>query len=184
MVTDIKITDGTVEIISVVLAKKHLRVEADYIEEDALIEIAIASARIESENFIERKLLKGTVEVSMDSFTDFDIALQSLNDTITKVEYFAPGGEERILLPEDKYNTSSSYTALVCKFKQDLPVVADKSDAVIVTISFGYEFGACPKDVVSALLLLVADAFDKRENRGAISHSAARNLLNPYRKWQ
>lgn len=40
-----------------------------------------------------------------------------------------------------------------------------------------------PADIKSALLLLIADRYDKRENRKGENVSAARLLLNPYRKW-
>lgn len=40
-----------------------------------------------------------------------------------------------------------------------------------------------PADIKSALLLIIADNYDKRENRSGLNKSTARNLLNPYRKW-
>lgn len=182
MITDIKVTYGAGDIISKELAKLHLRIDEDYTDEDQLVEIAISSAQKEAENYIERKLLKGTVELKMDSFENFDIALLSINDSIEKIEYFDVSDVKQELL-SDKFSFETGYSRLICKFKEGLPALAQKDDAVIVTMSFGFDAESCPKDIVSALLLLIADAFDKRENRSSLHESAARNLLNPYRRW-
>lgn len=182
MITDIKVTYGAGDIISKELAKLHLRIDEDYTDEDQLVEIAISSAQKEAENYIERKLLKGTVELKMDSFKNFDIALQSINDSIEKIEYFDVSDVKQEL-SSDKFSFETGYSRLICKFKEGLPALAQKDDAVIVKMSFGFDAESCPKDIVSALLLLIADAFDKRENRSSLHESAARNLLNPYRRW-
>lgn len=90
--------------ISLELAKKHLRVELEDDYEDDLIELAIESAVKEAENYCE-------------------------------------------------INFQETY-------EDDLP-----------------------GDIKSALLLLIADRYEKRENRKGENLTAARLLLNPYRKW-
>lgn len=92
------------EVVSLELAKKHLRIDDSFTEDDDYIRIIINAAKTESENYCEIKF--------DDVFTD-----------------------------------------------------------------------GIPGDIVAANLLLIADAYDKRENRTALHQSVARNLLNPYRKW-
>lgn len=185
MITSIDIITGEEEIITLELAKLHLRVDSGYTEEDPLINVAIGSARVESENYIGRKLLAGSVVLKMDDFTDFSNALQSVNDTISAVEYYEPGDADKTALTADSYASTKTYLYLNGTFKKEgLPEVDDRDDAVIVTINFGYDEDSCPKDIISAMLLQIAESYDKRENRTALHQSAVRNLLDPYRKWQ
>lgn len=183
MKTSVEINYGEDEIIAKDLAKLHLRVDEDYIEEDPLIELAIGSARMEVENYIQRKLLKGTMVVNLSMFSDFSEKLISDNDMISKVEYYDVDGELKVL-PKEYYSSVRTYLYLNVSFSKELPEVAEREDAVIVTVSFGYDSEDCPKDIMSAMLLQVAESYDKRENRTALHQSAVRNLLDPYRKWQ
>lgn len=185
MITSIDIITGEEEIITLELAKLHLRVDSDYTEEDPLINLAIGSARVESEGYIGRKLVAGSVVIQMSGFTDFSNALQSVNDAISSIEYYKPGDTDKTVLSTDLYTSTKTYLYLNVAFKKDgLPEVDDRDDAVIVTIAFGYDKDSCPKDVMSAMLLQIAESYDKRENRTALHQSAVRNLLDPYRKWQ
>ena len=59
MITDVTITPGTEETVVVTLeqAKKHLRVDADFVEEDDLIQLYIDASITMSENFIGGHIL-------------------------------------------------------------------------------------------------------------------------------
>src|SRR5690554_5765615 len=105
MITDINIVSSEEEIIGLELAKLHLRVDSEYTDEDMLIDLAISSARTEAENYIERKLLKGTAQIKMSGFFGFEFLLQSMNDKIEKVEYYPFVSEEgKIELSSDFYS--------------------------------------------------------------------------------
>lgn len=183
MITSKEITEGTAEIIELVLAKQHLRVDEDFTDEDDLIDVAIISSRTEAENYINKKLLKGSMVIKMSAFTAFAEELVSINDAVTKVEYYDSDNQLQELSGEN-YKSTRTYLYHNVSFTGELPEVADREDAVIVTVSFGFDFEACPKPIVSAMLLMVGDGYDKRENRTAVYSSAAYNLLSPYRKWQ
>lgn len=184
MIEDIKITEGSSEVIDLTLAKKHLRVDEDYTDEDDLINVAITSARVEAENYIERKILSGSVVVLMNQFESFSLPFQSINDDVAKVEYKDQDTSEFVELSSELYTTSKTYTNLFIKFKNEGLPELDLDDAVVrVTIAFGYNFEKCPKPIISAMLLFIADAYDKRENRVSMDSNVGYNLLNPYRKW-
>lgn len=171
--------DGVV-LLDLKLAKKHLRVEEDYVEDDELIELQIASALAVAENYTSRKLVKGQLEIVTDSTDSITIEKLSMNDTVEKVE-LVEEGVVSILLPASSYYTSiMNAEVYTLKFKE---VELEEGQSIKVTVSFGYTKKTIPKPVIQAMLLTIGDAYEKREDRAQGNNSAANNLLRPYKKW-
>ncbi|WP_158962590.1 head-tail connector protein [Myroides fluvii] len=170
-----------VEVVKLELAKKHLRLDADNDEEDMLIELAIASAITQSENYTERVLKKGIIEFLTHNAESIVIERSSLNDKIQKVEVLGEGVDS-ILLPASAYSQTKRATEIYeVSFKN---VKLEPEQQLKVTVELGFDSETLPKDILSAMLLMIGDSFEKREDRNQGNNTAVNNLLRPYRKWQ
>lgn len=177
--TDV-VVNNEVELVSLKLAKKHLKLDADYNEEDELIEVAIASAISQAENYTERKFIKSTLLIKVHKAESFIVERSSLNDTVQKV-VVVEEGVDSIPLPSTSFSqTKRGPEHYEVSFKD---VELQPGQSLEVSVAVGYDFKTLPKSILSALLLMVGDAFEKREDRNQGSNTAVNNLLRPYRKW-
>lgn len=178
--TDVVVIDG-VEIVGRELAKQHLRLEVDYNDEDMLIDIAIASAISSAENYTERILRKSLLILNVHNPEPIVVERISLNDKVQKVEIMEECVESIILPGSSFYQIKRGPEFYEIGFKDvDLKV----NQSLKITIELGFDSNTIPKDIMSALLLSVGDAYEKREDRNQGSNTAVNNLLRPYRKWQ
>ncbi|MDX4973707.1 head-tail connector protein [Myroides odoratimimus] len=162
------------------LAKKHLRVEEDYVEDDELIELQIASALAVAENYTSRKLVKGQLEIVTDSTSDVTIEKKSMNDVLQGVEVIEEGVDS-IALPTSAYYVNVGNSELyTVKFRD---VVLNERQQLKIVVDYGYTAKTLPKPIKQAMLLNVGEAYEKREDRAQGNNSAVNNLLRPYRKW-
>ncbi|MDM1408059.1 head-tail connector protein [Myroides sp. DF42-4-2] len=170
-----------VEVVKLELAKKHLRLDVDNDDENMLIEVAIASAITQAENYTERVLKKGIIEFLTHNAESIVIERSSLNDEVQKVEVLEEGVGS-VLLPASAYSqTKRGPEIYEVSFKD---VVLDPGQQLKVTIELGFDSETLPKDILSAMLLMIGDAYEKREDRNQGNNTAVNNLLRPYRKWQ
>ncbi|WP_413513254.1 head-tail connector protein [Myroides odoratus] len=170
-----------VEVVKLELAKKHLRLDADNDEENMLIEVAIASAITQAENYTERVLKKSKIEILTHNAESIVIERSSLNDKVQKVEVLEEDVDS-VLLPASAYSqTKRGPEIYEVSFKN---VTLEPEQQLKVTIELGFDSETLPKDILSALLLMVGDAYEKREDRNQGNNTAVNNLLRPYRKWQ
>lgn len=70
-----RITEPVVEPVSVAEAKAHLRVDAEFAEDDLYIQSLITSARIHVENVSDRTLIRSQWQIKLDNFPSSDIEL-------------------------------------------------------------------------------------------------------------
>lgn len=177
---EVKEKEGVV-LLDLKLVKKHLRIEEDYVDDDDLIELYVASALTVAENYTSRKFVKGQLEILQDSTADITIENVSMNDVVQKVEVVEEGVDS-IVLPASAYSKVSRLNSeiYVIKFKD---VVLTDGQQIRVVIDYGYEAKTLPKAIKSAMLLSVGEAFEKREDRAQGNNSAVNNLLRPYKKW-
>lgn len=173
------IVQNEIELISLALAKKHLRLEVDD-DEDELVQLAIASAISQAENYTERKLAKVSLVLLLENANAFHVEKQSLNDCIVKVAIQEDDIE--IILPETSYKTTKRgiETYEVSFVGVDL----QPNQTIAVYVDYGFDAETLPKPIKSAILLMIGDAYEKREDRNVSNNSAANNLLRPYRKWR
>lgn len=175
------VVHNEVELLSLSVVKKHVRLEEEYTDEDELILVYMASAISIAENYIERKLNKGQAV-----FPDLKGGLigferMSVNDVVSKVEVVKLEGDANVI--ETASYSQTKFRGEYYDLKLD-NVILGPGESFTVTVDYGFGSGNLPGDIKSALLLLVGDLFEKREDRNVGDNSVVKNLLRPYRKWQ
>jgi uncharacterized phiE125 gp8 family phage protein len=184
MVTDVKFTEGIIEIVSLAKAKKQLRLEPGFIDEDDLIQAYIDAAVIASENFIGGHIQQKDMVITMDGF-DSPIEFEAFPmQSITTVKYYAADGSAEATMADTLYKlTKLNDKVFSLRFVNDAPEVAVRFDAVTITIVVGNAVNKTPKPILQAILLQVADMYERREDRSEVIATTAMALLRPYKKY-
>jgi hypothetical protein len=166
-------------------AKKQLRLDAGSTDEDDLIQSYIDAAQIACENFVNRGISKRDFVMELSAFeTPVTFERNYENDVITKIEYYAPGETALTLLPASQYQLRKSNTVECFDIKfSSILETAKRDDAVIITISQGFDLASCPKPILQAMNLRLSDFYERREDREQGSNPASNNLLRAYRKY-
>jgi hypothetical protein len=176
-------------LLSLEKAKKQLRIDAEFTDEDNLIQSYIDAAQEASENYINRGISERNFVMELSAFvTPLTFERNYENDVITKIEYYAPGAETLSVLDSSKYKLRKSniVECLDILFVPDLsqmPAIAERDDAVIVTIKQGFTLATCPKTILQAINLRLSEFYEIREDRPQGFNSASNNLLRSYRKF-
>lgn len=183
MITDIQITPGTATVVVTLgKAKKHLRVDSDFVDEDELIQDYIDSAVTQAENYIGGHISDKNIIIKMTGF-DNPLVFEAFPvKSVTSVKYFAEGeATEQTMAPELYSLNTESAKRFAIRFKETLPTVQDRFDAVTVTINVG--MATIDKPIAQAVLLMIADMYERREDRGEVNSTAAMSLLRAYKKF-
>ena len=182
MITDIKIEPGTATpVLTLAKAKKHLRLEASFTDEDDLIEDYIDAATTAAENYIGGNITDKNITFTCDSFDSPFIFEAFPVKAITSVKYFEPGEELIKTLDGSSYSlTNQSAKVAVIRFKNDLPNIDKRFAAVKIVVTLG--MATVEKPIVSAIMLMVADFYERREDRPEVISTASMSLLRPYKK--
>ena len=185
MVTAIEIIPNeAMVIVSLAKAKKHLRIEASFVDEDDLIQGYVDAAIAASEDFIGGHFLEKDLVIKMDAFESPLIFEAFPLQSITSVKYFPSGGGDEVTMPATDYNLTSAHAKVYnLSFKGTTPQIEDRFDAITVNIKVGQAIGKTPKAVIQAILLQLADMYERREDRACVSATAAMSLLRPYKKY-
>jgi hypothetical protein len=178
MAVTVEITRAEGTPVTLALAKQHLNLEADFVEQDDLIQVYVDAAGNAAENYVGHALFEDRAYFRCD-FADFEFEAWA-DAAPVSVEYIPSGAEDYTALPAENYafrKIGASTCAIA--FKGTLPeVLVDSETAVKVTIST-----TCPAAVKNGILLMVGDAFERREDRNLVgNNSAALNLMRPYKK--
>lgn len=178
MITDVIVAPGTLEVVSLEMVKKHLRIEPTFTDEDDLIAAYIEAAVSYCENFTGC-YFSGTATIKMD-----DLPLRSKLPvfpvkTITSVSYFPLIGNDVINLPDTSYALMGLDKSAYVTLTIDATKVATRIDATTVVCDLG--FIEIPKPIVQAVLLLIGDMYERREDRGEITSTVADKLLRAYK---
>jgi uncharacterized phiE125 gp8 family phage protein len=184
MVTDVNFTPATLEIVSLAKAKKQLRLETSFTDEDDLIQAYIDAAVIASENFIGGHIQQKNMLITMDSF-DSPIEFEAFPmQSITTVKYFPADGSAEATMDDTLYKlTKVNDKVFSLRFVNDVPEIAERFDAVTITIVVGFATNKTPKPILQAILLQVADMYERREDRSEVFGTTAMALLRPYKKY-
>lgn len=167
------------EAVSLDLAKKHLNIEADYHDDDELIQGYIASAVDFVEGYTGRPLI-GQIVFSGVGFTEFRFSVIQKYDSVS-VKYAGindVGDSEVIALPEQNFMvTQHAGSDFVIQYHRDFPDLFQGINNVFVTVNF-----ICPAALKHAVLLKVGEAYAFRENRpvNGVDNSVY-NLCRNYR---
>jgi len=174
--------ENPLQVITLEQAKKQLRVEEEFVEEDDLIQGYIDAALLVVENYINGDIQEKQLVIHLDKFQESLVFEAYPIQQIESVEYYQ--NEEKETLSLDSYYTSAQnlkQTKLVFK---EQPNTDDREDAVIITVSIGYsDAGEVPAPLKQAMLLQISDMYERRENRLDVVATAAQALMRPYRKY-
>lgn len=178
------------ELITVNDASLFMRAEFST-EEEALIESFITASRQWCENYLRRAIGLQTFKLTLERFPNlnYPILLRPPLKLVSSIKYFDVDNVEQTLDPND-YFFSFSEPGQV-KMKIGIwPKTFDRSDAVVVTFSSGYQDGspieteALPKTIRTAILMQVADLYENREaqtDRELKSNPTLERLLSTLR---
>ena len=164
------------DLVSLSLVKKNLRVEDDFNEEDDLIELYVDGAYDQVEKFIERPIRLQTTVFTLNAGEYLNVEKEGENDCISKVEYQPENESEYVEAPDSTYD--------VIEDRNSLSIVCKQNVSYRVSITSGYDEGTLPSAIKQAILLLVVESYDRRENAPAYVNTKAKSILNPYRKWR
>lgn len=166
-------------------AKKQLRIEASYTEEDDLIQEYIDASQAIVSDYINRSINEQQVVLECSDLSKIVFSQNNENDTIEKVEYWKAGETEPTLMPPAEYKLRKGVTVETKEITfLTTPELEKKNDAVIVTINQGWVTADVPKPLIQAMKLYVSDMYERREDRGEVGYnSAATALMRPYRKY-
>ena len=182
-----KQTHTSPELIALSEAKKQLKIEADWVDEDSLITGYINAAIATAENYIGRSINEAKFKITTSAFVNNLQIKRGPISAIDSIKYFDEAGDEQTLpseedlyelRPLDEYQDELFYEDF-----EDLPTVQDgKSNAVTINITTGYASGeALPADIRSAIYLLIGTFYENRQDSVENLPKASSVLLNPYR---
>jgi len=178
-------TTATAPLLTLAKAKKQLRVETTFTEEDDLIESYIDAAQAACQDYINRSIAERNLVLEVSDFkSSITFERNYENDVITKIEYYAPGVTTLTTLAADQYQLRKSNIIECFDIKfLSIPETDKRDDAVVVTIKQGFALANCPKPIIQAINLRLSDFFERREDREQGNNPASNNLLRAYRKF-
>jgi hypothetical protein len=104
--------------------------------------------------------------------------------SITTVKYYPADGSAEVTMSNTLYKlTKLNDKVYSLRFVNDTPEVADRFDAVTITIVVGFLVNKTPKPILQAILLQVADMYERREDRSEVFGTTAMALLRPYKRY-
>lgn len=186
------ITPATLKPLTVQEVKDFLRVDSD--AEDTLLGVLIDAATEVAQHYLGRFLLTTVVEEFYDFFPVYKTGVDPFQgdrniiylsrgpvQSVASVKYIDGNGDEQTV-------TSTDYrTDLVSEPARIMPDhgwygTKDTVNAVIVRYTSGYtQASDVPANIKVALLLIIAEMYEKRVDSVHRMPTASEHLLNPYR---
>lgn len=188
MLTNITITPDQPTanaVITLAKAKKQLRVDSTFTEEDELIEDYIATAITAAENYCSVHLYAKTATIIASSIESFVLDVYPVN-SVTSVKYYKKGEAELTTMPAINYTLLAYNKKLVTLKFKEIPddVDTDRDDAVEIILNIGFATASkVPTPIQQAVKLMISDMYDRREDRPEINTTVAQHLMRPYRKY-
>lgn len=164
------------QIVPLALAKQNSRIEFD--DEDALLEIFVAAAGAEIENYIGAPILLREATYEVDHWFKSLKAAERLS-SIVKVSYLDENDLEVPLATADYTLNKTSNTIIIHKEE-----VTGFRHPLVVEAKIGYEDLEMPADIKRAALLIFSNSDTYRENMPVKLETSAKSLLRPYRKYE
>jgi uncharacterized phiE125 gp8 family phage protein len=204
--TSLRVIEGpTSEPVSIELARKHCRVDADY--DDDLLAMYVTSARLWTEAFLNRALFMQRLQYSITWApppTATPLVPQSLivfplnwpplvkrpielpRAPCVSVEQitWGPLGDMQIADPEDYDLNLAVEPGYIAVKPQLLPRIPQQS--MVIDYTAGYSDAdpdAVPMPIRHAIMLLTAFLYEQRGDVTGEMPAFARNLMQPYRLW-
>ena len=170
--------------LSLETTKAHLRVSGS--DEDTLIQMYLDAALAIVEEHLWRKLQLCEVEEVFSLFKNRIDVSYPIN-SITSIKYFDESEVEQTLTIADYYevydNAKSKNSIYKVGTLETPSVWLDKAFPVEVTYETGYADGTVPKPILNAMLLLVGEMYENREDHEykTTIRKASQLAINPYR---
>lgn len=180
-----KITEPTVEPVTLAEAKAHLRVDAS--DEDAYITTLVKVARAAAEARLQRTLMQSTWRLLIDFFPDAIKLPMPRVQSVTSVQYVDPAGALQTLAAANYTVDSASEPGwIVPAWDLDWPETRAQVNAVSVVYTAGYgtDPTLVPVEIRQWILLAVGDLYANRERSDAkpvVPQHFADGLLDIYR---
>ncbi len=154
------------EPITTAQAKAHLRV--DITDDDTYIDTLVAAARAHVENWIGKRLVTQTWDMTRD---DFPVGSREIMlpygpvQSIASITYINTGGQSTVLSPSIYVLDVASFMARVYPdYTLIWPVTRYQRNAVVIRYVTGYgAYTAVPANIIHAMLLLVGHWYENRE---------------------
>ena len=177
-------TPPTVEPVSLIEAKAHLRVT--HADDDTYISTLIKSARCTVEQFCGAALIEQSWSLFQDYWPEQGIVQLPLSPIMSIVDILIYGEDDgaAVLDPAHYFLDSASKPArLVLRQSRSVPTPGRRANGVEVkfTAGFGAAAASVPTPIKQAVLIMIADWYAARGDvdAGALPLSA-RSLLSPY----
>jgi uncharacterized phiE125 gp8 family phage protein len=183
------ITPATSEPLTTSDVKDFLRVDSS--DEDTLIGVLITAARSMAEAYTMRILMTTTIEEFYDGFPDYrnprdrDILYLSRGpiQSITSVKYVDTLGDEQTV-SSDNYRTDLVSEPARISSDNGWTATKDTVNAVVVRYLCGYSSSSdVPAPIRQAMLLIIGEMYEKRQDSVKQLPTAAEYLMNPFRVW-
>ncbi|CAN7522546.1 hypothetical protein LJR074_003676 [Acidovorax sp. LjRoot74] len=188
----IKITDATVEPLTLPEAKAHLREEQAETHNDLLITSLITVARQTVEDRLQRTLIETTWLRTMDAFPRCGGHIELIKPRVLSVEwvkYLAPDGTLTTLDPAAyELDPTAEPGLLMPAYGTSWPATRQRPGAVQVQYKAGYgtTATAVPKTIMQWIKLALTELYENRSRsaeRPVLPQEFADGLLDTYKIW-
>lgn len=185
----IKVTDATVEPLTLADAKAHLRETLMDANNDAYITALIKVARTEAENRLQRTLLETTWLLTLDCFPSVIALSRPPLASVDWVKYLDAAGVLQTLSPSAyAARTTETPGQIVRAYGASWPTTQAQPGAVQVQYKAGYGTTAdkVPVPIVQWIKLALTDLYENRgrsSDRPLLAQDFADGLLAEYRLW-
>ena len=184
MVTDVKFEAITgVEIVTLAKAKKQLKIEAGFNDEDDLIQGYIDASVGASEDYIGGHIAEKNMVLKLDVFESLIVFEAFPIQSIESIKYFPKDGAGEITMPTENYSLTSVNPKVSKISFKTVPETTERFDAVTISVKVGIEASKVPKPIIQAILLQVSDMYERREDRTEVNLTVGTGLLRPYKKF-
>ncbi|HEY9092839.1 head-tail connector protein [Parasphingorhabdus sp.] len=166
-----------IEPVSLAQAKAQCRIEES--DEDDLLALYIASARAHAEAYCGAVFAERSLVAHCDSFADMARLPFAPVNSVTSIEYIdVAGAAQTLSVTIYELRADGLDTAIALKPGAVWPGIQPGS-RITLTASVGT---VPPKDVLHAMLLFIADSFDRREHAKASDWTSLDSLLCNHRR--
>jgi len=175
-----RISDASVEPISLTEAKEYLRVDHD--DENSLIEAMVRAARINCERETRRAFVSQTWVLTAAEFPARGLALYNPPlISVDSVEYRDEDGAWQTLA-DTEYEADLYEEPARLMITGTQPGTGTHRDAWKVTYTAGYGAAAAdvPEDIRAAVQLILKSLYEREEDGGTL-HDAASRILNNWK---
>lgn len=180
------VTAATSPAVTLAEAKKHVHAEY-HTDDDAYLDGLVAAATRTTERWLGIAIASQVWELSLDGFSSRRIIVPKAPlISVDEVEYDSVENAATAITDFRQFGVATEGRGyLLPAIDSDWPATNGEPESVRITFTAG--FGAIPDDIKRAILLLVGDWFEHREDASEVElrpmPNGATALLLSYRNW-